>query len=99
MARLPAIETETGLWLALNIQSLNLTNDQLLRLFRDNDDEYRFEVSAKQELIIMASATPKTDHKNAEITRQLGNWARQDGTGQGGHAQPLAPTNYSGWVP
>ena len=81
MARPPAIETETGLWLALNIRSLHLTDDQLLRFFRDNDDEYRFEVSAQQELIIMAPSTPKSDHRNAEVTRQLGNWAKQDGAG------------------
>src|SRR5438034_8010695 len=81
MARPPAIETETALWLALNIRSLHLTDDQLLRFFRDNDDEFRFEVSARQELIIMAPATPKTDRRNAEITRQLGNWAKQNGAG------------------
>src|SRR5437870_27743 len=81
MARPPAIETETGLWLALNIRSLRLTDDQILRFFRDNDDEYRFEVSAQQELIIMAPSTPKTGHRNAEVTRQFGNWAKQDGAG------------------
>ena len=81
MARPPAIETETGLWLALNIRSLHLTDDQLLRFFRDNDDEYRFEVSAQQELIITAPSTLKGDHRNAEVTRQLGNWAKQDGAG------------------
>ena len=75
MARPPAIETETGLWLALNIRSLHLTDDQLLRFFRDNDDEYRFEVSAQHELIIMSPSTPKTDHRNAEVTLQLGVWA------------------------
>jgi Uma2 family endonuclease len=81
MARPPAIETEPGLWLALNIRSLHLTDDQLLRFFRDNDDEYRFEVSAQQELIIMSPSTLKGDHRNAEVTRQLGNWAKQDGAG------------------
>jgi hypothetical protein len=43
MARPPAIETETTVWLALDVSSLKLTDDQLVRLFRDND-EYQFEL-------------------------------------------------------
>jgi Uma2 family endonuclease len=81
MARPPAIETETALWLALDVSSLRLTDDQLLRLFRDNDD-FQFELSAKGELIIMAPATPNTDERNVTITTQLRVWTNQDGTGR-----------------
>lgn len=80
MARPPAIETETALWLALNIESLNLTDDRFLRFCSDNE-EFEFEISAKKELIIMSPATPKTGRRNAEITMQLENWAKKDGAG------------------
>src|SRR2546423_10774917 len=80
MARPPAIETETALWLALDVSSLRLTDDQLLRFFRDNRD-FRFELSAKGELIIMAPTTPLSGERNATITTRLRNWTEQDGTG------------------
>ena len=80
MARPPAIETETALWLALDVSSLKLTDDQLIRLFRDND-EYQFELSAKGELIVMSPANNKTELKNVRITQRLANWTEQDGTG------------------
>lgn len=48
-----------------HVSSLRITDDQLIRLFRDNDD-YQFELSAKGELIIMPPATPKSDERNAE---------------------------------
>src|SRR2546426_10029827 len=80
MARPPAIETETGLWLALDVSSLKLTDDQLIRLFRDND-EYQFELSAKGELIIMSPANNKTATKNVKISTRLATWAEQDGMG------------------
>src|SRR5437667_3012196 len=81
MARPPAIETETALWLALDVSSLRLTDDQLLRFFRDNDD-FRLELSAKGELIIMAPAGLPTDEKNVTITTCLRLWTEQDGTGR-----------------
>ena len=81
MARPPAIETETALWLALNVRSLSLTDDQLSRLFSDNE-EFDFEMSAQGELIIMSPTSPKSDEKNAEITTQLRMWTKQDGTGE-----------------
>jgi Uma2 family endonuclease len=81
MARPPAIDTDTALWLALNVRSLGLTDDQLGRLFSDNED-FRFEMSAQGELIIMAPTTPKTDLRNVKITQRLANWTERDGTGQ-----------------
>src|SRR2546425_746965 len=79
MARLP-VTTDTALWLALNIQSVGLTDDQFIQLCSDNVD-FRFEISAQRELIIMPGTGPATDIKNAEITGQLRNWTKQDGTG------------------
>jgi Uma2 family endonuclease len=80
MARPPVIETETAIWFALNIQSVGLTDDQFIQLCSDNVD-YRFEISAQRELIIMPGTGAKTDIKNAEVTMQLGVWAKRDGTG------------------
>ncbi len=80
MARPPVTETDSALWLALNIQSVGLTDDQFIQLCSDNVD-FRFEISAQRELIIMPGTGPVTDIKNAEITGQLRNWTKQDGTG------------------
>src|SRR5206468_1813188 len=80
MARPPVIETPAELCLALDVSSLRLTDDQLIRLFRDNE-EYQFELSAAGELIIMSPANNKTDLKNATIVTRLRNWAERDGTG------------------
>src|SRR2546425_2589572 len=80
MARPPAIETETALWLALDVSSLNLTDDQLVRLCSDNE-EYQFELSAKGELIIMSPTNLTSSLQNAKIIQRLSNWAEQDGTG------------------
>jgi len=80
MARPPAIETETSLYVSLDVSSLKLTDDQLLRLFGDNE-EYRFELSAQGELIIMSPANNNTSHRNGKLIQRLLNWAEQDGTG------------------
>jgi len=81
MARTPAIEEEKGLWLALDISSLKLTDDQLIRLFRDNE-EFQFELSASGELIIMAPAGLPSDERNVIITTRLRLWTEQNGTGR-----------------
>ena len=105
MARPPAIETETGLWLAFDVSSLRLTDDQLLRFFRDND-EFQFELSAKGELIVMSPATPKTDERNVTIITSLRIWAKQDGTGRsfGNNAMFTLPNGAkrcpdASWIP
>ena len=81
MARPPAIETKTGLWLALNIGSVGLTDDQFLQLCRDNSDDFRLEMSAQKELIIMSPGNPETDRENTKIIQRLANWTEQDTTG------------------
>jgi len=81
MARTPAIEEEKGLWLALDISSLKLADDQLIRLFRDNE-EFQFELSASGELIIMAPAGLPSDERNVIITTRLRLWTEQNGTGR-----------------
>ncbi len=80
MARPPAIERETALRLTLNVKNIGFTGDQFFRFCSDNRD-FRMELTADGELIIMSPAKPDTDRKNAIITMRLGLWTTQDGTG------------------
>ncbi len=79
MARPPA-ERDTAVRFVLNVQSVGLTDDQFLRLCSDNRD-FRLEMTAQGELIIMPPPGSKTGLRNTEITVCLANWAKQDGTG------------------
>ena len=80
MARPPVIETDTAVRVVLNMQSVGLTDDQFLQLCSDNRD-FRFEMTAQGELIIMPPPGAKTGLRNGEITGCLRNWTKQDGTG------------------
>jgi Uma2 family endonuclease len=80
MARPPGIDTETSVYFTLNVSSLKLTDDQLVCLFRDNE-EYQFELSANGELIIMSPSSNRTSHQNAKIIQRLLNWTEKDATG------------------
>ena len=63
----------------INVESVGLTPEQFFRLCCDN--EARIELTAQKELIIMSPTNRETARQNAEITRQLTNWAKSDGTG------------------
>ncbi len=80
MARPPAIERDTAVRVVLNMQSVGLTDDQFLRLCSDNRD-FRLEMTAQGELIIMPPPGSKTAQRNANITYSLVSWTRQDGAG------------------
>src|SRR6516225_7043723 len=67
--------------LILDVHDVGLTDDQFFRLCRDNND-FRIEMSAEGELIIMSPNKPKTGRKHAIIIQRLRNWAEQDGTGE-----------------
>ncbi len=60
---------------------VNLTGDQLLEFASLNGD-LRLELTAKGELIVMPPTGTETGGGSAEITIQLGVWAKQDGTGR-----------------
>src|SRR5437773_11404004 len=66
--------------LVLNAESVGLSPEQFFRLCRDNP-ELRLELTARKEIIIMSPTNSKTGMLNAEITRQLANWAKKDGRG------------------
>jgi Uma2 family endonuclease len=58
----------------------NLTDDQYFQFCAVNR-KLRIERTAEGKIIIMSPTGGETGRRNAEINRQLGNWARQDGTG------------------
>ena len=59
---------------------LNLTEDQFFELCQLNR-ELRIERTAQGELLIMPPAGWETSEHNAEISMQLRQWAKRDGTG------------------
>ena len=83
---------------------LRLTDDQFYEFCRLNRD-LRIERTAQGGLVIMAPAGGDTSARNAEITIQLGLWAKRDGTGQafdssGGFVLPNGATRSpdASWV-
>ena len=80
MARPPAIDRDAAVRVVLNVHSIGLTDDQFLQLCSDNSD-FRFEMTAQGELIIMPPPGARTGQRNGEITMRLGIWTKQDGTG------------------
>src|SRR2546425_12846131 len=82
MARPPAIEVDTPDRVVLTVRSLGLTDDQFLRLCSDNRD-FRIEMSAQGELIIMPPPGSMTGRRTLVILQRLANWAEHDGNGVG----------------
>ena len=60
--------------------AIELTDDEFFALCQLNRD-LRFERTSQGDIIIMPPTGAATGNRNADITRQLGNWARQDGAG------------------
>ncbi|CAI8026022.1 hypothetical protein GBAR_LOCUS14998 [Geodia barretti] len=70
---------------------LRLTGELLLELCSLND-AVRIELNAKQELELLPPANPSSSNQNANISVDLGNWARANGTG-------LGSDSYAGFTP
>jgi Uma2 family endonuclease len=81
MAKVPLTvdHLKTGKYV-LNVESVGLTPEQFFRLCGDNP-ELRLELTAQKEIIVMSPTNSRTGMRNAEINRQLGNWAKQDRRG------------------
>jgi Uma2 family endonuclease len=60
--------------------ALDLTDDQFFELCQINSD-LRLERNARGDIIVMPPTGGETSNRNQEVTRQLGNWAKRDGTG------------------
>jgi len=59
---------------------LEMTDEQFFNLCQLNPD-YRLELTATGELLIMSPTGSESGNRNAKLTQQLGNWSDQDGTG------------------
>jgi Uma2 family endonuclease len=57
-----------------------LTDDQFFQFCAVNK-ELRIERTAEGKIIMMSPTGGETGRRNAEVNRQVGNWAKQDGTG------------------
>ncbi len=73
-------EPPTPTVLALNVQSMGLTDEQFEKLCQDNPD-LRIELTSKGELIIMPPTGMKTGWRNSNITGRLLEWTEKDGSG------------------
>jgi Uma2 family endonuclease len=73
--------TDGEFCIVLDVSGVGLTDDQYFRFCRDNDD-FRIELSAQGELIIMSPNKPKTGRKHSIVNQRLRNWADVDGTGE-----------------
>jgi Uma2 family endonuclease len=81
MAETPSIEErETPTRTVLSFKTVGLSPEQFFRFCRDNPD-MRIELTAQKEIIIMSPTGRRAGARNAEIIRQLANWAKTDGRG------------------
>ena len=81
MPKVPFLEKPADMpRIVINVASVGLTPEQFFRLCRDNPDT-RIELTARKEIVIMSPTNKRTGMMNAEIIRQLANWAEQDGSG------------------
>ncbi len=60
--------------LAVNFQSIRLTDEQFYRLCHDNP-ELRMELTAKGGLVVMSPTGAKTGWRNSKLNQRLANWA------------------------
>ena len=66
--------------LALDFKSIDMTDDQFLKFCSDNED-FRFEMTAKKELIVMVPTGSETGWQEGSLFGYLFIWTMQDGTG------------------
>ena len=76
----PVVTTELRVPFKLNVQAIRLTGEQFARLCHENPD-LRLELTAQQELVIMAPTGSKTGRRNSRLTRHLDVWAEADSSG------------------
>jgi len=60
--------------------AIEMTDDQFFALCQQNRD-LRLERTAQGDIIVMPPTGFETGNRNSEITRQLVNWTKRDGTG------------------
>lgn len=75
----PLVATEPGFTLYLR-PAFELDDDQFFDFCQVNRD-FQIERTQEGEIIIMAPTGGETSSRNAEVVRQLANWAKKDSTG------------------
>jgi Uma2 family endonuclease len=76
----PALREEVSSLSGWNLKVTWLTDEQFFRLCQDNP-EFRFELTARGELIVMPPTGSETGWRNNEFSYALTAWAKQDGSG------------------
>jgi Uma2 family endonuclease len=66
--------------MTISVREAKLTKEQFTKLCQENRD-FRFELTARQELIIMPPVGSETGRRNSKLTVRVGTWAEADGTG------------------
>jgi Uma2 family endonuclease len=66
--------------MTISVREAKLTKEQFTKLCQENRD-FRFELTAQQELIIMPPAGSETGHRNSKLNLRLAAWAEGDKTG------------------
>jgi len=74
------VESSVPSVLALNVQSVRLTDEQFEKLCWDNPD-LRIELTSRGELIVMPPTGLETGWRNSILTHRLTEWAQRDGSG------------------
>ena len=77
---MPQVATDSGVPVKLSVRRVKLTEEQFALLCQENRD-FRFELTAQQELVIMPPAGAETGWRNNEVSYMLTAWTKADGTG------------------
>jgi len=76
----PFLTTEPHAPMKLSVRAIKLTDRQFAQLCRENP-ELRLELTAKQELVIMAPTGSETGRRSGELFYAFMAWAKKDGRG------------------
>jgi Uma2 family endonuclease len=74
------VAIDSGAPFKLSVRRVRLTEEQFALLCQENRD-FRFELTAQQELVIMPPAGSETGWRNGRLTYRLIAWSDVDGTG------------------
>ena len=77
---MPQVATDSGVPFKLSVRRVKLSEEQFALLCQENRD-FRFELTAQQELVIMPPAGSETGWRNNEVSYVLTAWTKADGTG------------------
>jgi Uma2 family endonuclease len=66
--------------MTISVREAKLTREQFTKLCQENRD-FRFELTAEQELIIMPPTGTETGRRESRLAVRVGTWAEADGTG------------------